>query len=170
MTEKISGRTERELKKVIKVMIHEIENYKQLNEIIIDRRIPSISDNVLIDWYHRLFGRIELLHRRYKSFVVGSINRYVILSLFLLLLLILTEELLKFIGFKGGSFFYSVTYIIVIWGGVILLFLYLHEYNDFVTDILEREKRLHETRTDLLFDYSRRIIRRVLQTKFVSIL
>ncbi len=116
-------------------MVNQIEDLKKLKEIINDRRVSTISDSDIRTWYNNLSDKIEPLCRRYRIFSIGSFNRYLIL----VLLIILLNVFLNSFGFYSSAL--SIIISLCLWGGIILLYLYLSEYFDFVSEIIEREKK-----------------------------
>ena len=110
-------------------MINQIEDFKKLKEIVNDRKVSSISNDDIKTWFNNLSGKIDLLNRRYRVFLIGSINRYLIFILFIISLNGFTESL------------FSVIIYICIMGIFILVYLYLSEYYDFLSDVTEKEKK-----------------------------
>ena len=120
-------------------MIDKIENFKELNALLIDKKISSITDNLIIEWYNRTSNKIESLRIRYRSFTIGSIINYLIIGL-----------LGSFViaSFKYFDEVFQWVILLAIVSGIILLPFFLNQYYQFVNDVVEKEKEI--IRQDLI--------------------
>lgn len=120
-------------------MIDQTEELEKLRKIIFNNRLSSVTDDEIRNWYNILFAEIEQLKKRRIVFSIGRTNHYLFVILFLIILNFLILGLINILGFDNESIF-SIVITLIFWGGIFLYYPFLHDYLDFVSEAIKKER------------------------------